>query len=43
MLWSWTLTLLIGIVVIGLSIGFIWLTFEIFIKDNEQARQQMFD
>lgn len=40
-LWSWLLTLLICVIVISLSIGMILLTFELFIKNNEEAKTDL--
>mgnify|MGYP004003080639 CR=1 FL=1 len=39
--WSWILTLVITIIVISLSIGIIWLTFQTLIKNNERAKKQV--
>ena len=39
--WSWLLTLVITIIVISLSIGLIWVTFKLLIKDNERAKKQI--
>ena len=39
--WSWILTLVITIIVISLSIGIVWLTFQTLIKNNERAKKQV--
>ena len=39
--WAWLLTLVITIIVIALSIGLIWVTFKLLIKNNERAKKQI--
>tara|TARA_X000000950_G_C13510385_1_gene495484 strand:+ start:201 stop:572 length:372 start_codon:yes stop_codon:yes gene_type:complete len=39
--WSWLLTLIITIIVMALSIGLIWVTFKLLIKNNERAKKQI--
>ena len=41
LVWSLLLTLFITAIVIGMSIGLIWLTFQLLIKDNERAKIQI--
>lgn len=39
--WSWLITLIITVLVISLSMLLIWLTFQLLIKNNERAREQI--
>jgi hypothetical protein len=43
MSWSWVITLLVTICVIALSIGLLWLTFQILIKNNKRAKKHVIE